>query len=204
VRGTLGPISGTFFLNELERIEQQLFEADWADARDRVGDTATVDDLARTSAHRRHDALVEMARRSAARPQGAAPARPLISVLVGYETFGGSICELGDGTVIPPSSMSSLLDEADIERIVFDGPSRPIDLGQRTRFFSAAQRRVVEVRDRHCQHPSGCDVKAESCQVDHIVEYTDGGATSVDNARLLCPVHNRRRPGRRAPPHEAA
>ncbi len=62
--------------------------------------------------------------------------RPLITVLVGYETFAGSICELADGTVIPPSSVLTLLDEADIERIVFDGPSRVIDLGQRTRFFS--------------------------------------------------------------------
>ena len=100
--------------------------------------------------------------------------------------------------------MLGLLDEADIERIVFDGPSRPIDLGRRTRFFSAAQRRVVQVRDRHCQHPAGCDVPADKCQVDHIVEYTDGGSTSIENARLLVPVHNRRRPGRRAPPNPEA
>jgi hypothetical protein len=204
LRGRLDPISGTFFLNELERLERQLFEADWAEARARVGETVTADELARTPTQRRHDALIDMARRSAAKPQDAAPARPLITVLVGYETFAGSICEMADGTVIPPSSMLGLLDEADIERIVFDGPSRPIDLGQRTRFFSAAQRRVVEVRDRHCQHPSGCDVPAEKCQVDHIVEYTDGGATSIENARLLCPVHNRRRPGRRAPPNPEA
>ncbi len=204
LRGTLDPITGSFFLNELERLEQQLFEADWAEARDRCGDSATVDELARTPAQRRHDALVEMARRSAAKPENASPARPLITVLVGYETFAGGICELADGTVIPPNSMLGLLDEADIERIVFDGPSRPIDLGRRTRFFSAAQRRVVEVRDRHCQHPAGCDVRADKCQVDHIVEYTDGGSTTIDNGRLLCPLHNRRRPGRRAPPNEAA
>ncbi len=84
-----------------------------------------MEDLARTAAQRRHDALVEMARRSAAKPQDANPARPLITVLVGYETFSHSICELADGTVIPPSSMLALLDEADIERIVFDAPPGP-------------------------------------------------------------------------------
>jgi hypothetical protein len=204
LRGSLDPIRGTFFLNELERLEQQLFEADWAEARHHCGDTATVEDLARTPAQRRHDALIHMARRSAAKPENASPARPLITVLVGYETFAGSICELADGTVIPPSSMLALLDEADIERVVFDGPSRVIDLGHRTRFFSAAQRRVVQVRDRHCRHPSGCDVPAHKCQVDHIIEYTDGGSTTIDNARLLCPLHNRRRPGRRAPPNPEA
>ena len=41
LRGTLDPISGTFFLNELDRLEQQLFEADWAKARERCGDSAT-------------------------------------------------------------------------------------------------------------------------------------------------------------------
>jgi hypothetical protein len=200
LRGTLDPITGTFFLNELERLEQHQFEADWTEARNRCGEQATVRDLGRTPAQRRHDALIEMARRSAAKPENASSARPLITVLVGYETFTHSICELADGTVNPPSSMLALLDEADIERILFDGPSRPIDLGQRTRFFSAAQRRVVQVRDRHCQHPAGCDVPANKCQVDHIVEYTDGGPTTIENARLLCPMHNRRRPGRRAPP----
>ncbi len=36
LRGTLDPITGSFFLNELDRLEQQLFEADWAEARERV------------------------------------------------------------------------------------------------------------------------------------------------------------------------
>ncbi len=124
--------------------------------------------------------------------------------MVGYETFAGAICELGDGTVITPGQLLPLLSEADIERIVFDGPSRVIEVGKRTRFFTAAQRRAIVVRDRHCRHPAGCDVPAEDCQIDHIVEYGDGGETTLENGRPLCRLHNRRRPGRRAPPDEAA
>ena len=53
---------------ELERLERHLFEVDWAAAKAIHGDATTVSDLARTSAQRRHDALVEMARRSATAP----------------------------------------------------------------------------------------------------------------------------------------
>ena len=48
--------------------------------------------------------------------------------------------------------------------IVFDGPSRVIDLGQRTRFFSAAQRHVVQVRDGTANTPLVAMSLAEKCQ----------------------------------------
>ncbi|HMS90531.1 MAG TPA: HNH endonuclease signature motif containing protein, partial [Acidimicrobiales bacterium] len=66
-------------------------------------------------------------------------------------------------------------------------------------FFTGGWRRAVEVRDRVCQHPT-CDITAEYCQVDHIIEHADGGPTSVANGRLLCPQHNHQRPGRQPPP----
>ncbi|QXC61401.1 HNH endonuclease [Aquihabitans sp. G128] len=69
----------------------------------------------------------------------------------------------------------------------------------RTRAFPGALRRAIEVRDRHCTHP-GCTVPAERCDVDHIVEWSSGGDTTQANGRLLCPAHNRQRPGRTSPP----
>jgi hypothetical protein len=44
-------------------------------------------------------------------------------------------------------------------------------------------RRAIEVRDRHCQHPSGCDVPAEECDIDHKVPYSEGGLTTQGNGR---------------------
>lgn len=89
-------------------------------------------------------------------------------------------------------------EDLDVERIVFDGPSRVIDVGVRTRVFTGGLRRAVEVRDRHCAFP-GCEIP-EQCQVDHIIEWANGGPTSQENGRLLCPAHNRQRPGRTTPP----
>jgi Domain of unknown function (DUF222) len=83
---TLDPVAGSIVANELNRLEHDLFEADCAAAKERLGRTARLDELARTSAQRRADALVEMATRSRTAPaEGIRPA-PLFSVFVGYET----------------------------------------------------------------------------------------------------------------------
>src|SRR5205085_11557730 len=87
--GRLDPIGGAIFAKELSRIEDQMWEADWAQARARLGEHATTNDLARSYPQRRADALVEMARRSGAMPADARMPEPLFSVLVGWETFRG-------------------------------------------------------------------------------------------------------------------
>ena len=78
-----------------------------------------------------------------------------------------------------------------MERVIFDGPSKVIDLGIRRRLFTGATRQAVQLRDRQCVHPS-CDTPAERCEVDHIQPYTDGGLTVQDNGRCLCKYHHRR------------
>ena len=102
--GMLDPIAGTIVLNELHRLEQRMFDEDWADARAEHGDRATAADLPRTSDQRRADALEEMARRSAAMDPHAVMPRPLFTVLVGYEGFS-NVCELSDGTVVTPHQL---------------------------------------------------------------------------------------------------
>ena len=74
---TLDPVSGAIVSNELNRLEHDLFEADCAEAKERLGRTGRLDELARTSGQRRADALVEMATRSrtAPRPRASAPPR---------------------------------------------------------------------------------------------------------------------------------
>ena len=203
--GTFDPISGTILDNELRRLEQQLFEQDWKEARARLGDAATLLDLARTPAQRRADAMVEMAERSRAMPKGSRMPQPLFTVLVGYERFAGPICELSNGTVVTPGSLVPYLDEAMIERVVFDSPSRVIDVGVRQRLFTGATRRAIEVRDRECFHPL-CDMVADDCEGDHVEPYALGGLTVQENGRMACAHHNRnghnqqRNPGRNRSP----
>jgi hypothetical protein len=186
--GLLTPLGRATVASALSRIEQELFDADWAAVRAEHGDAATTCHLTRTPAQRRHDALVEMARRAVTTPAGKRP-QPLVSVLVGYETFRGRVCELADRTVITPGTVASLLDEALIERVVFDGPSRVVDLG-RARRFTGAVRRALDVLERGCTH-AGCDMPAERCQGDHIQPWSRGGDTNSENGQLRCAYHNR-------------
>jgi len=146
--GTFDPIAGAIVAAELGRIEDELYAADWAEAKARVGERVRPSDLRRSPAQRRADALVEMATRSATAPAGGRRPEPLFTVLVGYETFSGPVCELANGTMVSPGSLLAWLERAWVERVVFDSPSRVIDVGVHRRLFSGATRRAVEVRDR--------------------------------------------------------
>ncbi len=228
-RLTLDPVSGAGVGNELHRLEQLLFEAEWAEARERLGREPTVADLPRTPGQRRADAFVEMARRSRTVPGDGRRPAPLFTVLVGYETLHGRICQLEDGTVVPPGELLDWLPGADLERAEYrsDGrigigatarcrtvdasrfaeavfaPVPRVECPPTHRCFTGATRRAIEVRDRECCHPS-CHVPAAWCQVDHIRPFAEGGPTTQENGRLLCGTHNRMRNhgSQRPPPRE--
>ena len=80
-----------------------------------------------------------MAERSAAKAADATEPRMLLQVLVGEESLG-RICELSERTGGHPGQLVPVLSQADVERIVFDGPSRVIDVGVRRRLFTGATR----------------------------------------------------------------
>lgn len=197
--GLFDPIGGEILSTALRRIEDELFAADWAEAKARVGERVCAADLCRTPPQRRADALVEMARRAMAMPAGSRLPEPLLCVFVGYETIAGRICELASGTVVSPGSLLPYLDEAYIERVVFETPDRIKNVGVRRRLFSGATRRAVEMRDRECFHRY-CEERAEHCDIDHVVPYSEGGLTTDDNGRPACGFHNRARHRRRGPP----
>ena len=188
----LDPINGAIVAEEIRRIEEELFAADWGEAKERLGRDPLVHELRRSAAQRRADALVEMAVRSRTAPADGRRPEPLFTVLVGYETFHGRICELANGTVISPGALVPYLDAAWAERVVFGSPSRVIDVGVHRRLFEGATRRAVEIRDRECFHPF-CEDRFEHCQVDHVEPYGAGGITVQTNGRVACGFHNRRR-----------
>jgi hypothetical protein len=177
LNGVLDPIGGAIVEEELHRICEAMRLQDERDG------------TIRTIQQRRADALVEMAMRSATAAADGLRPRPLFTVTIGIEPFN-TLCELADGSVIAPGLLVPLLSDADIERIVYDPPNRRMEASYK-RSFVGAVRRIIEARDRHCQHESGCDVRASRCDVDHVVPRSTGGITCICNGRLLCPAHNR-------------
>jgi hypothetical protein len=188
---TLDPVSGAIVSAELIRLEHQLFDEDWAEATERLGRTPMVHELGRTWAQRRADAMVEMAKRSASTPANAQRPEPLITLVVNYETMYGYICRIQGGPVVAPGTIFEHFDEARFERIVF-APGRRVECSPKTRFFTGATRRAIEVRDQQCTHEY-CDLEAQYCEIDHIVRHADGGLTEQENGRVHCGFHNRRR-----------
>ena len=188
--GELTPLAKATLAGALGPIERELFEADWAAAKAEHGAAATSAHLTRTPRQRRHDALVELATRAATAPAGGKRPAPLFTVVVGYRAFA-DVCELAAGTLVTPGELAPVIDGAMVERIVFDGPDRVIEVGE-ARFFRGALRRAIEVRDRHCTGP-GCEVPAHRCDIDHLWRARDGGPTVQSNGELKCPPHNRQR-----------
>jgi hypothetical protein len=177
ITGTLDPIGGSIVSDELTRIERELYLADKRDG------------TTRTASQRRAAALVEMATRSATAPAGGRRPKPLFTALVGDETLS-HLCELANGMIVTPGQVVQWAGDADLETVLFDGPSTVISVSHR-RGFTGALRRAVQVRDRHCRHTSGCDVPADQCDVDHIVPHAAAGPTSQFNGKLECTPHNR-------------
>ena len=184
-------LGGAIVAKEHKRIADELFEADWAEAKERLGRDPHVDDLARTPAQRRADAMIEMAVRSAGTPAGGQRPEPLFSVLIDYPTLFGRVSQLAQGPVVAPGSLIAWLDEASFERIIF-GPDKRGECSKTSRFFTGSTRRVIETRDLECQHEF-CDRPAEECQIDHIVPFSEGGLTEQSNGQVLCGPHNRMR-----------
>lgn len=187
VDGQLDPIGGAIVIAAIKAIAEQLAQEDNArgcPARSRPESWAA--------------ALVEMARRAMAMPDGAQRARVLLQIVAGHDAFA-ELCELSNGHVIRAGQIVPHLEAVDVRSIVFDSATHAVATSSR-RTFVGALRAVVQVRDRHCQHPSGCDEPIDRCDVDHITPWSHGGTTSQANGRLLCRFHNRIDPQCTRPP----
>ena len=73
---------------------------------------------------------------------------------------------------------------------VLGGRSEVLDLGRSRRFFTAPQRRALEVRDGGCT-AEGCGLPPSVCHAHHDDPWSPGGATDLAVGRLLCPRHHR-------------
>ncbi len=269
IKAVLDVVAGVEVDAELRRLQDELFAEDWAEAVARLGDgNVTTDDLARSPGQRLADALVEMARRSAATTKPGAPARRVINLRMDYQTFlaeraqlakdqqakqqqadpeqpdpeqpdplagpeqpdqapasepladpeqpeqleplagpeqpeplpdsegpanpvwGGRVSETEAGHVVAPSLILTPEDGVHVRRVVFGSKGHILDFGYATRLFTGGLRQAIIERDQQCSHPY-CETPGSYCQVDHVIEYEDGGHTKEQNGRLLCGYHNR-------------
>ena len=156
------------------------WHTDWADARHRLGDTATTPDLMRTEPQRRADALLAMARAAASTPPGSQPPRATSNVLIDHDTFEAHlrgetrdpadyrkvVCRTHTGRRLHPDDAVNTALIAHIRRVVYDTTGTVIDLGRRSRLFRGSARDAVMLLLTNCVW-IGCDQPIHWCDADH-------------------------------------
>jgi len=152
----------------------------------------------RTAAHRRADALVELARRALNAgdlPTTHGGQRPTLVVTTTLDTLrhGIAAATLGGaqntGQPVSPTSARRLACDAGIIPALLGSPTQPLDLGRSTRTVSPALYRALVLRDQGCAFPQ-CDRPPEWTEAHHVQHWADGGITALINLILLCAHHH--------------
>ncbi|NEK59520.1 DUF222 domain-containing protein, partial [Geodermatophilus sabuli] len=95
----------------------------------------------------------------------------------------------GFGATLSAARARWLACDATLTRLVLDPDGLPLDVGRTARVVPPHLRRAVEHRDRHCVF-TGCNAPTHWCDVHHLLEWINGGTTSLDNSALLCERHH--------------
>jgi hypothetical protein len=121
-----------------------------------------------------------------------------VVVLLDYDKLltGLGAAQLDTGEAVSAGLARRLLCEAGVVpavyRRILGGPSVVLDVGRKARFHTEPQRIAMTLRDGGCT-AEGCDRPPGWTEAHHdAVSCSDGGATSVDNGRLLCRFHHAR------------
>ncbi|CAI9410599.1 HNH endonuclease signature motif containing protein [Nocardioides sp. T2.26MG-1] len=109
------------------------------------------------------------------------------------EVLGGAGVPGGDTpeTRITAGEARRLACTAKLIPAVLGGRSEVLDLGRSQRLFSAAQRKAMLLRDRHCR-AEGCEIPGTWCEAHHWLAWSAGGRTDLDDGVLLCHHHHHR------------
>ncbi len=170
------------------------WQTDWADARHRLGDTATAKDLARTQEQRHADALMAMARAAASTPPGSQQPRPTVNMLIDHESFEAHlrgetpdprryrdvVIRTHTGRRLHPDDAINAALIGHIRRVILDSSGTIIDLGRRSRLFRGAAREAVMLLTTTCIW-IGCDRPTAWCDADHSLGWKAHGNTVPRN-----------------------
>lgn len=154
----------------------------------------------RTAGQRRYHALMTVLRRGVAGTQGQpTTAKAVIAVTIDFDILRQLLSEKADAPgcgstldgarLVSADSIRRLACDADIIPMVLGSRGEILDQGRRRRLVTPGQRAYLTRRDGGCSIP-GCTVPATWCDSHHVVGWSRGGRSDVDNYALLCPRHH--------------
>ena len=162
-----------------------------------LGDADAIRDAAardkRTAAQRNHDALahalgVAIGSGELGSHRGL-PCVPIITLGIDQLESETGIATTATGGRLPVEDALRMMGANPKYVLLLDLASRPLFLGREKRLASADQRIALYGAEKGCTAP-GCDAPATRCQVHHITEWADGGATDITALTLACDAHH--------------
>ncbi len=137
-------------------------------------------------------ALVELVCSSGQRTQHL----PHVTVVVDERTLttgphNTSRCETGNGHHLPPQTIDRLACDSVLQRVTLDDRGVPINVGRKYRTATSSQWTALRAVYSTCAWKD-CDRPLSWCQLHHITEWRNGGATDLDNLVPLCSTHHHR------------
>ena len=93
------------------------------------------------------------------------------------------------GTLVGRGALTRIACDAVIDRVVLDPAGRVLAMDTIGRLATAAQQTALAARDRGCVWP-GCTTPPSLCEAHHVIWWSRGGPTTIDNLALLCHRHH--------------
>jgi uncharacterized protein DUF222/HNH endonuclease len=138
---------------------------------------------------RRADALVAIASAAVATRPDVDRATVVVHAPLAAFELDGPAGEAEDGGIVPSETVRRLACNARFQVVVEDAGGNPVRVGRLTRVPPAWMMRQLRHRDRECRFP-GCGMRAYA-QAHHVVWWSAGGTTDLDNLVLTCSFHHR-------------
>ena len=106
----------------------------------------------------------------------------------------GPVAEFAIPVELPASVIAELAGHADLTAVVVRNgvilfAPGELNLGRTTRLANRAQRRALRGLYSCCAIP-GCRVAYDRCKLHHVIWWTNGGRTDLDNLLPVCSVHH--------------
>lgn len=186
-----GSLAGTLTPDVHDAVKAALDAIDPASARGSEDE--------RTPRQRRHDALGALARHyldSADVLTAVNGERPRVVVTIHATDLlsdaddlpASAWGKLDSGLPVPRETVRRLACDAQLLPVVLDGSGNVLNLGRTTRVWSVGQRRAAWIRDDgRCAFPK---CRRAPADLHHLVWWSRGGPTDLDNAAWLCAFHH--------------
>ena len=147
----------------------------------------------RTYGQRMHDALEDvcdrMLRSDSVPDAGGTPATVIITLDLADLLAKTGYAVGSDGALMPTEQALTMADQAEIYWAAVNAQGVPLQLGRTRRIATRGQTAALIARDKGCSFP-GCDTPPEWTERHHVIPWSDGGLTDLQNLTLLCRYHH--------------